>query len=168
MCHSYWRLKHTLLLDTIDHLGFPSLFVTTNANEWRMNKSSWYQEQHNIHHFQPTGNVFTKTIQIIHSLQQIIIGYLTGSNHHNCKQHIFVNHKHKGRSKHFNLFLQDGIQKKMNVPHIHTLLWITQIHSINTKAMTADIPIHDPELAHYAAYMQSSQLLRQIHQQHTI
>ena len=155
ICHSYWRWQHSLLLDTVDRLGFPSLFVIITADEWRMNKLSWCQQRYNIHKLQPTGDAFAETLQIIHSLQQLVLGFLSGSNHHQWKHHLLANHKHKDRSNIPAYFYRMEFQKR-GTPHIHALFWITQIKSINTKTMTSLIPIHDSELAHHVAYTQAS------------
>ena len=83
ICHSYWRWKYALLLDTVNCLGFPSLFVTISADEWRINKRSWCQERTSTHGLEPTGDAFAETMQVIHSLLQLIVGLFSGSNHHN-------------------------------------------------------------------------------------
>ena len=155
ICHSYWRWQHSLLLDTVDRLGFPSLFVTITADEWRMNKPSWCQQRYNIHKLHPTGDAFAETLQIIHSLQQLVLGFLSGFNHHQWKHHLLANHKHKDRSNVPAYFYRMEFQKR-GTPHIHALFWITKIKSKNTKTMTLLIPIHDPELAHHVAYTQAS------------
>ena len=162
ICHSFWRWQHSLLLDTVDHLGFPSLFVTITADEWRMNKPSWCQQRYNIHNLQPTGDAFAETLQIIHSLQQIVLGFLSCSNHHQWKRHLLANHKHKDRSNVPAYFYRLEFQKR-GTPHIHALFWINKIKSINTKTMTSLIPLHDPELAHQVAYTQTSRFQTYTH-----
>ena len=52
LCHSHWRWKH-FLLHTVEHLGFPSLFVTVFADEEQMNTSFWVQDRCNTHCFTP-------------------------------------------------------------------------------------------------------------------
>jgi len=39
--HTYWRWQHCILLDTVERLGFPNLFVTITANKWEIPKPLW-------------------------------------------------------------------------------------------------------------------------------
>ena len=60
--------------------------------------------------------------------------------------------------------------QKRGTPHIHALFWLTQIRSISTKTLSANVPLDDPELAHHVAYTQSSQSDKHntpIHKSHT-
>ena len=114
-------------------------------------------------------NAFAETMQVIHSLQQLIVGFFSGSNHHNRKHHLLANCKHKDRSNIPAYFYRMEFQKR-GTPHIHALFWITQIRSINNKTLSANVPLDDPQLAHHVAYTQSSRSDKHstpIHKSHT-
>ena len=134
-----------------------------------MNKPSWCQERTSLHELEPTGDAFAETMQVIHSLQQLIVGLFSGSNHLNWKHHLVANYKHKDRPNVPAYFYRMEFQKR-ETPHIHALFWLTQIRSINTKTLSANVPLDDPKLAHHVAYTQSSRSDKHntpIHESHT-
>jgi len=78
-------------LDTVDRLGFPNLFVTITANEWEMPKPYWCAARTEATHLAATSDAFAETMSIVHTLQEIVNGLYTGSNHKNWRQHLLVN-----------------------------------------------------------------------------
>ena len=155
ICHTYWRWKHFLLLDTVERLGFPTLFVTISADKWCMNKPFWVQDRYQHHGLAQTQDSFAESFQIIHSLQQLVCGLFAGSTHSKWTSHLLSNHKHKTRSNILAFFYRLEFQRR-GTPHIHALFWLKNIKAINLKPFTADIPNNNLALAHHIRHTQAS------------
>lgn len=76
----FWQWQHRFLLDTVRQYGLPSLFVTISPYEWAFPFSSWITLLRPVTGRGPMQIPAFETMHIAHVLEQIVRGYLCGSN----------------------------------------------------------------------------------------
>ena len=153
ICHTYWRWQHVILLDTVDQLGYPSLFVTITANEWEMSKPFWVTARSSVTGCAPSHDAFSETMQIVHALQQIIRGFMAGTTHKNWRQHLFANLRHRNRNNvkayHYRIEFQ-----KRGTPHVHALFWISDMRKLALTRLHSSLPNNNLNFAFQVSHLQ--------------
>ena len=85
----YWQWQHRSLMDAVRQRGFPSLFLMLNPYEWSFPFPEWLNDIRNKTGNGPTGLPAYETIHIAHVLEQVVRGYLCGSNNGRWSKHVF-------------------------------------------------------------------------------
>ena len=85
----YWDWQHRYLIDAVCQFGFPSLFITISPSEWSFPLPAWLDEISRATGYSPTQTPCFETYHFMHVLEQIVRGYLCGSNDCNWPSHIF-------------------------------------------------------------------------------
>ena len=154
ICHTFWCWQHVILLDTVDQLGYSSLFVTITANEWEMIKPFWVTARSSVTGCAPTHYAFSETMQIVHALQQIICGFMAGTTHKNWRQqHLFANLRHYNRKNVKAFFYRIEFQKR-GTPHVHALFWISDIRKLEITCLHSSLPNNNLNLAFQVSHLQ--------------
>ena len=151
----YWKWQHCFLLDAVRQYGLPSVFVTISPYEWTFPFPPWLQNLRPISGKGPTNLAAFETAHIAHILEQVIRGYLTGSNTERWTQHIFNNNGLKRPKNISTYFYRFQFQKRGTV-HVHLLVWLKYLSRIQYSKIRADIPLHDVELGFLAERLQKS------------
>lgn len=76
----YWKWQHRFLKDAVQQFGPPSIFLTISPYEWSFPAPPWLISLRHITGRGPTELAAYETTHIVHVLEQIIRGYLCGSN----------------------------------------------------------------------------------------
>ena len=139
-------MQHRLLLDAVDQFGYPSLFITVNPYEWSFPFSKWICNVREM-----TGRCATtlpafETIHIAHILEQLVRGYLTGSNQSSWKKHLF-NYRHRPSFSNINTYYYRFEFQQRGTVHLHLLVWLKNISEIQFKLIRGDIPYETREMA---------------------
>ena len=74
------KWQHRFLLDAVAQHGPPSLFLTISPYEWSFPLPPWLTSLREVTGKGPTELALLETSHIVHVLEQIICGYLCGSN----------------------------------------------------------------------------------------
>ena len=151
----YWKTQHRLLQDAVDQFGYPSLFLTISPYKWTFPMASWIENIRNKTGKCPTHLAAYETIHIAHTLEQVIHGYLCGSNSNKWSKHAFSYQNKKGRSNINTYFYRFEFQKRGTV-HVHLLVWLKNMKKIQHQLIRADIPWEDPKLAFLVHKLQQS------------
>lgn len=94
-------------------------------------------------------------MHFINVLEQVVRGYLCGSNSNRWKEHVFQNRRNKNSNNVNTYFYRFEFQDRGTV-HLHMLVWLKNPKEIKINALRADIPWDNPELAYHAADLQKS------------
>lgn len=151
----YWRWQHRFLLDAVRQFGLPTVFMTFSPYEWSFPFPSWLQNIRCQTGMGPTNLAAYETFHIAHVLEQIVRGYLCGSNDARWSQHIFTYNGKKNMKNIQTYFYRFEFQGRGTV-HLHLLVWIKNLAQINYKYIRADIPDNDPDLAFLVHQLQPS------------
>ena len=76
----YWKWQHRFLLDAVNQFGAPFIFLTISPYEWSFPVPVWLSGLRDLTGMVPTHLAGFETGHITHVLEQIILGYLCGSN----------------------------------------------------------------------------------------
>ena len=142
----YWRWQHRVLLDAVTQYGLPSVFVTISPYEWTFPFPSWVSGVRQATGKGPTELAGYETLHIAHTLEQIVRGYLTGSNNASWSQHVFSYNASKTFPNVLTYFYRFEFQSRGTV-HLHLLVGLKKLSVLNFKNIRADIPCDNPELA---------------------
>jgi hypothetical protein len=151
----YWKMQHRLLLDAIDQFGYPSLFVTLSPYEWTFPFPKWITDIRKLTGRGPTTLAGYETIHIAHVLEQLIRGYITGSNQSSWKRHI-LSYGNRGNVKNVNTYFYRFEFQQRGTVHVHLLVWLKNISQIQYNLIRADIPYEDKDLAFLVHKLQPS------------
>jgi len=69
--------------------GFPSLFLTIRPSEWTFPSAVWLDQVRDATGRGSTELLFLETVHIAHVLEQLVRGYLCGSNTNRRRTHVF-------------------------------------------------------------------------------
>ena len=151
----YWKTQHRLLVDAVRQFGYPSVFVTINPYEWTFPFPQWLKNAQQLTGCGPTKLAGFETIHIAHTLEQIVRGYLCGSNDARWNKHVFSYNNRKGRSNINTYYYRFEFQKRGTV-HLHLLVWLKNIKKIQHQLVRADIPYEDVDVAFLVRKLQPS------------
>lgn len=151
----FWKWQHRFLLDAVRQHGFPSLFMTFSPYEWSFPWPLWLQDLRNLTARGPTNLAGYETLHIAHVLEQIIRGYITGSNSNRWKTHLLRHNRAADRANILTYFYRFEFQQRGTV-HVHLLVWLKDLQWLSTKQIRADIPWQDPEAAFLVNRLQKS------------
>ena len=152
----YWQWQHLFLLDAVRQFGLPSLFLTISPFEWTFPFPIWLN---GIRKATEVGKTFLpgyETMHIANVLEQLVRGYLCGSNSarwfHNVLQFDLPSDTKNVQTYFYRFEFQ-----KRGTMHIHLLVWLHGIEHIQYDRIRADIPSHDGNLGFLAYRLQKSE-----------
>ena len=151
----YWKMQHRLLQDAVDQYGYPSLFLTISPYEWTFPMAEWVTNMRHAIGKNPTELAGFETIHIAHTLEQVIRGYLCGSNTNKWNKHVF---NYEGLEHYTNVntyFYRFEFQQRGTL-HVHLLVWLDNFKRIQHNLIKADIPWENPDLAFLVYKLQQS------------
>ena len=143
----YWDWQHRFLIDAVRQFGLPSLFITISPSEWSFPVPFWLEDIREKTGHGPTNLPFFETIHFLHVLEQVVRGFLCGSNDSKWSHHLFSYNNNRSKSNILTYFYRFEFQKRGTL-HIHFLVWLKNIQYINYHGIRADIPCDDASLLH--------------------
>ena len=125
----FWRWQHRYLLDAVRQYSLPSVFVTLSPYEWSFPFPAWLETIRT-----ETGNGATnlsgpETFHITHDLEQVVRGYLCGSNDARWSRHLFSYNARKDVKNVETYFYRFEFQGCGTV-HLHLLVWLKDLSQI--------------------------------------
>ena len=149
----FWCWQHRYLLDAVTQFGAPSLFVTILPYEWSFPFPQWLEDLR-----AKTGNRATtlaalKLIHIVHVLEQLVRGYMCGSNNQAWTNNAFTYNHLKGVKNVETYFYHFEFQKRGTV-HLHMLVWLKKLDEIRLNLIRGNIPWGNMKLAKTVADLQ--------------
>ena len=103
----------------------------------------------------PTQLASFETMHITHILEQVIRGYLCGSNDKGWSSHVF-NYNHMSTYDNIQTYFYRFEFQSRGTVHVHLLVWLKDIKRIRLNLIRADIPWADPELSYQISKLQKS------------
>ena len=76
----YWQWEHPFLMDAVQQYDFPSLSITISPYKWTFSFPQWLNNICTQTGSSPTTLPAYETLHIAHILEQVVRGYLCGSN----------------------------------------------------------------------------------------
>lgn len=152
---TYWQWQHRYLLDAVDQFGLPDVFFTISPFEWSFPFAKWISDIRQTTGKGPTELAGYETYHISHVLEQIVRGYLCGSNNNRWTNHIFSYNRSSTQKNVKTYFYRLEFQERGTV-HLHLLVWLHNITKIQKQFIRADIPRHNPELSYLVHKLQPS------------
>ena len=76
---TYWEWQHRYLMHAVSQFGLPDVFITISPYEWTFPFPPWLQNIKKLTGRGPTELAGFNTEHIVHTLEQIVRGYLCGS-----------------------------------------------------------------------------------------
>lgn len=152
---TFWQWQHLYLIDAVKQFGLPDVFITISPFEWSFPFPDWLQQLRSETGLGPTELAAFETHHIAHTLEQIIRGYLCGTNDKRWSNHVF---SYNRIAKYHNVktfFYRFEFQKRGTL-HVHLLVWLKDITKTQHHLIRADIPRTNPELAHLVYTLQQS------------
>ena len=95
---AYWENQHRYLVDVVRQKGYPSLFITISPSEWTFTTPKWLDNLRDQYGFRPTQTALFETFHFIHVLEQIVCGYICGTNTLRWKNHLLNYNRIKGKN----------------------------------------------------------------------
>ena len=154
----YWKWQHRFLLDAVAQYGPPSIFVTISPYEWTFPIPPWLASLWQITGRGPTELAGSETYHVTHVLEQVIHGYLCGSNDNRWTNQVFNYNRVHGCCNVQVYFYFLEFQGQGNV-HVHLLVWLKDMKHIHLQLLHGDIPWSDNSLAHSVYQLQKSDKL---------
>lgn len=151
----YWQWQHLFLLDAVHQFGLPSVFVTISPFEWTFPFPYWLNK---IRRNVQVGKTYLpayETIHIANVLEQLVRGYLCGSNSARWSDHLFQQDMPSAEKNVLTYFYRFEFQKRGTL-HLHLLVWVKDISHIQYSRIRADIPSYDRKLGFLAQRLQKS------------
>ena len=152
---TYWQWQHRYLLDAVEQFGLPDAFITISPYEWSFPFAQWVKKVRQSTGRGPTELASYKTYNICHTLEQLVRGYLCGTNGGKWTQHVF-NYDRKVDAKNVKTFFYRFEFQDRGTVHLHMLLWLNNITKAQHHLLRADIPRSNPELAFFVHKLQPS------------
>ena len=134
----YWKRQHRLLLDVVDQLGYPDVFLTISPYEWLFPFPYWLRKAYSLSKKGPTEMAGPEVLCIAHALHQICRGFLAGHTRGKWKTHLFgdkTNTSNGGIKCLFGRFeFQEGGLEQVygrgrGSLHLHCLFWLHDIRN---------------------------------------
>ena len=76
----FWKWQHHYLGDAVKQFGFPLLFITISRSEWSFPLPPWLKQLQELTGLGETDLSAYKTMHFLNTVEQIVRGYLCGSN----------------------------------------------------------------------------------------
>ena len=151
----YWRWQHRYLMDAVNQFGPPDLFITISPFEWTFPQPPWLQKLREQTGHGPTNLSAFETIHIVNVLEQVVRGYLTGSNSNRWTTQVF-NYDYKKDKKNVKTYFYHFEFQDRGTVHLHMLVWLTDMTKVKLNVFRADVPWNKPDLAYLASDLQKS------------
>lgn len=142
----YWKWQHRFLVDALRQFGPPSVFVTISPYEWSFPFPDWLDNVRKLTGRTPTGLPAFETLHIAHVLEQVVRGYLCGSNSNRWSQHVFSYNRIATQKNVLTYFYRIEFQQRGTV-HLHLLVWLKDITRIKHELIRADFPSDNKNLS---------------------
>lgn len=152
---TYWQWQHRYLLDAVDQFGLPDVFITISPFEWSFPFAKWISDIRGKTGKGPTELACFETYHISHVLEQIVRGYLCGSNSKKWRNHIFSYNRSSSQKNVKTYFYRFEFQDRGTV-HMHMLVWLNNITMMQHDLIRADIPRDNPDLSYLVHKLQPS------------
>ena len=143
------------LLDAVDQFGLPDAFITISRYEWSFPFAKWVTNIRQSTGMGPTQLAGYETYDITHTLEQLVRGYLCGTNSTKWTQHLFSYNK-KLEQRNVKTFFYRFVFQQRGTVHLHMLVWLKNITKAQHHLVRADIPRSNPELAFLVHKLQPS------------
>ena len=147
--------QHLFLIDAVHQYGFPSLFITISPYEWTFPFPPFIEEIKKTYGKDATEVATLETIHIAHVVEQVVRGYLTGSNCNRWRTHLFCNVDDPS-SKNVQTFFYHFEFQQRGTLHLHMLVWLHQVSSIRAALLHASVPWDNTHDAFVVAHTQKS------------
>ncbi len=122
----YWNWQHQYLVDAVRQFVLASLFITISQSKWSFLLPMWLESFAHNTGYGPTRVPFFETMHFFHILEQIVQGYLCGSNITDWTNHIF-SYNHIRNKKNVKTYFYHFEFQKRGTVHIHLLVWLNNI-----------------------------------------
>ena len=151
----YWKWQLRCLIDCVKQFRFPNIFITISPSEWFFPLPPWLENLQQISGLGETNLADFETLHFVNTLEQIVRGYLCGSNDCKWRNHLFANTLKTAENNVLNYFYRYEFQKRGTV-HLHMLVWLKNMQPINVTPIRADIPWADIDSAYLVYSLQKS------------
>ena len=131
------------------------LFVTISPYEWRFPCPPWLEALRTSTGQQPTQIATLETLHIAHVLEQLVRGYLCGSNSNRWKDHVF-GYDHVCRKNNVITYFHRFKLQQRGTIHIHLLVCLRNLLLLRLDLLQGTIPWAIPEEAFEVVDLQSS------------
>ena len=142
-------------MDAVKQFGHPDLFITISPFEWTFPQPPWLQKLREDTGQGPTNLSAFETVHIVNVLEQVVRGYLTGSNCKRWSTHVF-NYDYKKDKKNVKTYFYRFEFQDRGTVHLHMLVWLTDMTKMKLNVFRADVPWENPDLAYLASDLQKS------------
>ena len=143
---TYWQWQHRYLMDAVRQYGPPSIFVTISPYEWSFPFPFFINAARQISGRGIQRLAVLETCAIAHALEQIVRGYLCGSNTAKWANNVFSYNNLKTTRNVQTYFYRFEFQGRGTV-HMHMLVWLKDLSKIQLPRVRADIPAENEEMA---------------------
>ncbi len=152
---TYWQWQHRFILDAVNQFGLPDVFITLSPYEWSFPFPQWIDDIRHKTGRGPTELSGYETAHIVHTLAQIVRGYLCGSNSNKWSQHVF-SYNRLAKECNINTYFYRFEFQKRGTAHLHLLIWLKDITKIKHHLIRADIPNDNVDLSYLVSKHQKS------------
>ena len=135
--------------------------MTISPFECSFSFPDWLEQLRSETGLGPTQLAAFETYHIAHTLEQIVRGYLCGSNDKRWSNHVFSYNRIAKYPNVRTYFYRFEFQNRGTL-HIHLLIWLKDITKTQHQFIRADIPRTNPQLAFLAYKLQKSESIRLI------
>ena len=151
----YWRWQHRYLLDAVEQFGPPSLFITISPYEWSFPFPEWLESLRKQTGNGPTNLAGLELLHIVHVLEQLVRGYMCGSNTQAWTNNVFNYNRIKDMKNVQTYFYRFEFQERGTV-HLHMLVCLKKAKQIRLDLIRGDIPWANMKLAKMVQELQKS------------
>ena len=145
-CSSKWQNEHLLLIDATRQFDDPDLFITLTVGEWDFPKCKWLDVRSRMTSDNIQMLPYDISVHIMNTLEQYARSYITGaSDTKKWKRHLLADKKHM-RSNVKKYFYRFEFQDR-GTPHLHMLVWLTNMTTIEKERFSASADTDIPEVA---------------------
>ena len=136
---AYWENRHHHLVDVVHQKGYPSLFITISPSEWTFTTPKWLHNFQQEYGFRPTQTALFETFHFMHVLEQIVCGYICGTNTLRWKNQMLHYNRRQNKSSVDTYFYRFEFQGRGTV-HLYLLVWLNNFSQTQYHTFHADIP----------------------------
>lgn len=154
----YWAHQHAVVLDIVDQLGYPDVFITISPYEWSFPWPYWIEKARQSLGLEPTELPGQETLALAHSLVQIVKGVIGGGTSHGGQgwdSHLLANVLDPKESNVQCVLARHEFQegdrrhdgKGRGTIHVHALAWVKNLAATQLDSkLLAHAPDNDDEL----------------------
>ena len=137
----YWDWQHRYLINAVALFGLPLLFIIISPSEWNLQLPFWLEDICEQTGYGPTNLAFFETIHFLPVLEQIVRGYLCGSNDSNWTNHL-LSYNHSKKQSNIKTYFYCFEFKQSGTLHIHCLIWLKNFNlHIHSDASKVCLPL---------------------------